>query len=406
LAKGKYEGDMMIRDFEDFKKYVSQNQRIRRCIVRADLNLPSDIEDLTRVHAIKDTVMNVLDMGLSVVLISHYKRPSAEDANDPKYSLRNVVSSVSSVIGEEVNFMEGLMFDIDPSFITARITLLENLRFYDGETKNDRWFAEALAKFGDVYINDAFSVSHRKHASVCAITEHLPSFAGHSMKREIDGISAVTDHVKRPFTAIIGGSKVSSKMEVLQHLSQTADTLVITGAMANTFLASKGIDMKCSLVEREQCETADQILREAKANVVLPEDLVAAESINHTGSSYDVTQLPDGHSCFDIGPRTVAKIEEIIDKSRTLLWNGAVGAFEFSNFWEGSTAVAKAVAHATKHNALVSVIGGGETVASIGDYKDDMTFVSTAGGAFLEFVAGYELPGVNALHRDATPQAV
>ncbi|MDR2458794.1 MAG: phosphoglycerate kinase [Holosporales bacterium] len=396
----------MIRDFEDFKEYIAQHHRVRRCIVRADLNLPSDVKDLTRVYAIKDTVRDVLDMGLSVVLISHYKRPSAEDANDPKYSLRNVVNSVSSVVGEEINFVEGLMFDIDPSSITTKVTLLENLRFYDGETKNDRWFAEALARFGDVYINDAFSVSHRKHASVCAITEHLPSFAGRSMKREIDGISVVTDHIKHPFTAIIGGSKVSSKIEVLQHLSQKADTLVITGAMANTFLASKGIDMKCSLVEENQLETATRIWHESKANIVLPEDLVAAESIYHAGTSHDVTQIPDGYSCFDIGPRAVVKIAEIVEKSRTLLWNGAVGAFEFSNFWEGSTRVAKVVAHATKHNALVSVIGGGETVASMGDYKDYMTFVSTAGGAFLEFVAGYKLPGVEMLRKDNTSVGV
>ncbi|MDR1609249.1 MAG: phosphoglycerate kinase [Holosporales bacterium] len=396
---------MMIRDFKDFKEYVARHRHVRRCIVRADLNLPSDVEDLTKVHAIKDTVMDVLAMDLRVVLISHYKRPSAEDANDPKYSLRNVVNNVSSVVGEEVNFMGGLLFDIDPSSITAKVTMLENLRFYDGETKNDRWFAEELAKFGDIYINDAFSVSHRRHASVCAITEHLPSFAGHSMKREIDGISAVTDHIKRPFTAIIGGSKISSKMEVLKQLSQTADTLVITGAMANTFLASKDVDMKCSLVERDQLEIAAKILREAQANIMLPEDVVAAESINHAGSSYDVTQIPDGYSCFDIGPRAIAKITGIIEKSRTLLWNGAVGAFEFSNFCEGSATVAKVVSHATRHNAIVSVIGGGETVASIGIYKDDITFISTAGGAFLEFVAGYKLPGVEALRKDEASQA-
>jgi phosphoglycerate kinase len=367
--------------------------------VRADLNLPSNVEDLTRVYAIRDTTLGILGMGLNVTLISHYKRPSSESVNDPKYSLRNVVDSVSSVIGEDVNFVNDVIFDIDPGSITSKVTLLENLRFYDGEAENDRRFAEAIAKFGDVYINDAFSVSHRRHASVCAITEFLPSFAGLSMQREIDGISMITRDVKRPFTAIVGGSKISSKIDVLRNISQTADYLVIAGAMANAFLAAKGIDMKCSITETDQFEAAIKILQESKAEIILPDDVAASPDINAPGNNYDISQIPEGFSGFDIGDKSVAKLIEIIKKSKMLLWNGAVGAFEFANFNKASNEIARLVASRTKANSLISIIGGGETVASIGGFKDSMTFISTAGGAFLEFVAGYKLPGIEALCR-------
>lgn len=387
----------MVRNFEDFRKYASQNSGVSRCVVRADLNLPSDVEDLTRVYAIRDTVRDILSMGLDVVLISHYKRPSPEDVADPKYSLRRIVDKVSSVLGEDVHFFDGSVFDADLSAIKSRITMLENLRFYDGETKNDPEFAEALSRFSDVYINDAFSVSHRKHASVCAITKYLPSFAGHSMKREIDGISMVTKDIRHPFTAVVGGSKVSSKIDVLQQISQRADYLVIVGAMANTFLAAQGIDMKGSLVERDYFSVANQIIEESKAEIVLPDDFVASVDINHDGANYDITQIPDKFACFDIGEKSVAKISGIIRGSKTLLWNGAIGAFEFANFGAGSREIANLIAHETKANGLISVIGGGETVASVGDLKHNMTFTSTAGGAFLEFVSGYNLPGIEAL---------
>jgi phosphoglycerate kinase len=274
---------------------------------------------------------------------------------------------------------------------------MENLRFYKEETENDAVLAQRLAKFGDAYINDAFSVSHRKHASICAITKYIPSFAGCSLQKEIDGISNVTSNIVRPFTSIIGGSKVSSKIDVLKQISKTADYLIVTGAMANTFLAANGVNMQNSLVEQDYLKTALEIMKEAKSEIILPVDFLASKNINENGDNYDYVAIPEGFSCFDIGEKTISKILEIIEISKTLLWNGALGAFEFSNFDRSSKIVTKYIADKTQNNELTSVIGGGETVASIGNYKKDMTFVSTAGGAFLEFTAGYKLPGIEAL---------
>ncbi|MDO4974977.1 MAG: phosphoglycerate kinase [Alphaproteobacteria bacterium] len=389
----------MIKNFKDFEHFVKNNKDIKHCIIRVDLNLPSDIEDLSRVYAIKDTVLSVLDLGLDVVLISHYKRPKSEDISNPKFSLKNIVDEVSKVLEREVYFEKSSIFDIEPSSIKSNLTLFENLRFYAGETKNDDELAKRLAKFGDVYINDAFSVSHRAHASVDAITKYLPSFAGKSLEKEINGISRVTQNIIRPFTAIIGGSKVSSKIDVLKQISQTADYLIISGAMANTFLAAKGHDMKNSLLERDQFETALDILKNSKSEIILPVDFLASVDINENGENYLISDIPDDYSCFDIGDESISRIIEILNKTKTLLWNGATGAFEFANFDNSSKKLTTIIAELTKSGHLTSVIGGGETIASIGKYKQDMTFVSTAGGAFLEFIAGYKLPGLVVLEK-------
>lgn len=387
---------MNIKNFDNFKQFVTANG-CKRCIIRCDLNLPSDIEDLSRVYAIKDTVLSVAGMGLQVILISHYKRPKPEDVGNPKFSLEQIVPSVAKVLGRDVAFEKRSVFDIEPSTITAPITLLENLRFYEGETKNDDALAERLAQFGDVYINDAFSVSHRAHTSVCAITKHLPSFAGLSMMREIEGITQATENIKRPYAAIIGGAKVSTKIDVLKKLSLEADYLVVAGAMANTFLAAQGHDMKKSLIEPEQFETAREIMANATAEVVLPTDFWVSQNVETNGVHCDLANIPDDCGCFDIGEKSTARILEIIDKSRTLLWNGTLGLFEFANFNYSTERVSKHVAERTRDAELISITGGGETIASLGKYKSGMTFVSTAGGAFLEYIAGYDLPGVNAL---------
>ena len=304
------------------------------------------------------------------------------------------------MLGRGVTFEKRSIFDIDQSEITAPITLLENLRFYAGETKNDDALAKRLAQFGDVYINDAFSVSHRAHASVCAITKYLPSFAGLSMQREIEGITKATEDIQRPYTAIIGGAKVSTKIDVLKKLSLEADYLVIAGAMANTFLAAHGHDMKKSLIEPEQFETARGIMANAKAEIILPTDFLASPNVETNGVECGLSSIPDDYGCFDIGEKSTARIMEIIDKSHTLLWNGTLGLFEFANFNYSSDKVSQHVAERTKNNGLISIIGGGETIASLSQYKPDMTFVSTAGGAFLEYIAGYQLPGVSVLAKN------
>ncbi|MDR0744520.1 MAG: phosphoglycerate kinase [Holosporales bacterium] len=387
---------MDIRNFEMLKKYASEN-KVEQCIIRCDLNLPSDVEDLSRVYAIKDTVLEVLNLGIKATLISHYKRPSIEEISNPKFSLQNIVSDVSKVLERKVEFIKPSIFNIDPITINADISLLENLRFYEGETKNNDEFAKRLAQFGDVYVNDAFSVSHRKHASIHAITKYLPSFGGLSLHKEIEGISKVISHIERPFTAVIGGAKVSSKIGVLKQISQSADFLIITGAMANTFLVAKGIDMKSSIIEIDHLNTAKEIMKNSKAQIVLPIDFLASENINVNGINVAYQEIPNGFSCFDIGEQSIDKIIEIVTNTKTLLWNGAIGAFEFSNFNKATNTITQEIAERTKKNKLISVIGGGETIASIGEFKNDMTFVSTAGGAFLEFIAGYELPGIAAI---------
>lgn len=387
---------MNIKNFENFKQFVKGN-KCERCIIRCDLNLPSDIEDLSRVHAIKDTVISVADMGLQVILISHYKRPKSGDIGNPKFSLEQIVPSIKQMLGRDVAFEKQSVFDIEPNEVTEPITLLENLRFYEGETQNDDIFARRLAEFGDIYINDAFSVSHRAHASVCAITKYLPSFAGLSMQREIDGITQATENIKRPFTAIIGGAKVSTKIDVLKKLSLEANYLIIAGAMANTFLAAQGNDMKKSLTEPDQFETAREIMAHAKAEIILPTDFLVSSNVEANGIQCDLSNLPDDYGCFDIGEKSTEHIIEIIDTSNTLLWNGTLGLFEFANFNYSTNKVSKHVAERTQNAGLISITGGGETIASLGRYKSDMTFVSTAGGAFLEYIAGYELPGVVAL---------
>ena len=387
---------MNIKNFENFKQFVSENN-CKRCIIRCDLNLPSDIEDLSRVYAVEDTILAVADMGIQVILISHYKRPKLEDIDNPKFSLKQIVPSVSKVLGRDVAFEKRSIFNIEPNEITAPITLLENLRFYEGETKNDDTLAQRLAQFADVYINDAFSVSHRAHASVCAITKHLPSFAGLSMMREISGITRATEDIKRPYTAIIGGAKVSTKIDVLKKLSLDADYLVVAGAMANTFLASQGHDMKKSLIEPEQFETAREIMSNAKAEIILPTDFLVSPNVETNGAQCELANIPDDCGCFDIGEKSTARIIEVINKSHTVLWNGTLGLFECANFQYSSEIVSKYVAERTKNAGLISIAGGGETIASLGKYKSDMTFVSTAGGAFLEYIAGYELPGIIAL---------
>lgn len=392
-----FQRTMMLRTFDKFKNWLQENDTVRNVVVRCDLNLPSNIEDLSRIYAIKDTVNELLSRKLNVILISHYKRPKKEDAFTDKFSLSQIASKISDVLQVSVDFIHTPISNLSRDSIKSNLTLLENLRFYDGEKSNEIDFARQLASFADVYINEAFSVSHRAHASVEAITKCLPSFAGISFSKEINGISKVVNNITRPYAAIIGGSKVSSKIDVLREISQKADYLIITGAMANTFLAASGKNLGMSLIEPECFEMALDIWQNSKAEIILPVDCLASANINENGSLFDVDNVPADFACFDIGSKSVERINDIINISRTLLWNGATGAFEFANFDASSKEIAKDVAQRTVDGRLISVIGGGETVASISNFKNDMTFVSTAGGAFLEYVSGYKLPGVVAL---------
>jgi phosphoglycerate kinase len=388
---------MQVRDFEAFKKWLINNQNASHVLVRCDLNIPSNTEDLSRIYAIKETILELLALNLKIILISHYKRPNPNEYFKKAFSLKRIAKKVSKVIGEKVKFCGEPIQKISRTDFKAKITLLENLRFYDGEGKNDENFARELAKFADVYINDAFSVSHRAHASVEAITRILPSFAGLSLTHEIEGISQMISNIERPYTAIIGGSKVSSKIKVLESISMQADYLIITGAMATTFQEALGHNMGQSLVEKELFKIVLKIYTDSTAKIILPMDFLASKNINISGVPCSVDDVKKNEGCFDVGPMSVQVFKDIISKSKTLLWNGAIGAFEFANFNTASKEISKFVAEKTKKKELVSIIGGGETIASIGSYKDDMTFVSTAGGAFLEYVSGENPPGIKAL---------
>jgi phosphoglycerate kinase len=389
---------MHLRGFEDFKQFVSQNEEVKRVMVRCDLNIPSS-GDLTRVNSIKETVLEILDLGLKVVLVSHYRRPAHTDMGNPEYSLSNVVDGVSKVLGCKVQFLNSSVFEMEPVSACSDVTLLENVRFYRGEIQNSDEFAKRLAEFADVYINDAFSVSHRKHASVVGITEYLPSFAGLSLQKEVREITRIISDVKRPFTSIIGGAKVSTKIDILQKMSKISDYLMIAGAMSNTFLAARGFRLGGSKFETEHFATALDVIRESTAQIVLPCDFLASRDVNTNGSNYGLNLVPDDCECFDIGEESIEQIINIVAKSGTVLWNGPTGAFEFANFGTSSKAIAEAIAKLTNENGLVSVIGGGETVAAVGDYKDDMSLISTGGGAFLELITGKKLPGITALEK-------
>ena len=369
----------------------------RNVIVRCDFNIPSDVEDLTRIYAVKDTISELLKLGCNIILMSHYKRPKPTEVFDSKFSLKQIIPSIERVLGLHINFLPQNVMHIKRSDIESGVYLLENLRFYPEERENNEIFAKHLASLADAYVNEAFSVAHRAHASIVAITKFLPSYAGISFMKEISHLKSVTQNIERPYTAIIGGSKVSSKIEVLDAIAKLADTLIITGAMANTFLAAQGYDMKRSLIESDFLDKANIILRHATAKIILPRDFMCSTSIDINGKCYRLKCIPNDYSCFDIGERSINTIKMELSKSKTVLWNGAVGAFEFSNFNVGSKEIAEFLADLTRKNRIKSVIGGGETVASIGNLKNDMTFVSTAGGAFLEFIAGSTLPGVAAL---------
>lgn len=388
---------MAIKNFTYFRTWLSSCNNVKIAMVRCDLNIPSDVEDLSRITAVKDTVQALIQLGLKVVLISHYKRPAPEDYFTSKFSLKQIVDKIQKVMGMPLKFIPERIEHLTKNDIEAQLTLLENLRFYPGEKKNDTYFAQELAKLADVYINDAFSVAHRLHASVDAITKYLSSFSGLAFDREIEGISKATSNISRPYTAIIGGAKVSSKIEVLREISKKADTLIIAGAMANTFFAAQGMEFGNSLIEPDFFETSLEILKQSKARIILPSDFIVSKNINTPGMPCLLSDIKEDVSCFDIGPKTILSIKNILKQSKTLLWNGALGAFEFSNFNISSNEIAEYAALQTENDSLISIIGGGETAASIGEFKNKMTFVSTAGGAFLEYIAGYNLPGIEAL---------
>jgi phosphoglycerate kinase len=380
----------------------------KRVLVRVDLNVPMEdgkVTDLTRLERIVPTIAEISRKGGKAILLSHFGRPKGRD---PSCSLRPVAAALATVMGRPIGFAEDCIGDVAARAVTAMkpgdVLCLENTRFDAGETRNDPDFVAALAALGDLWVNDAFSAAHRAHASTERLGHKLPAYAGRAMQAELDALSQALEAPRRPVAALVGGAKVSTKLDVLAHLVAKVDVLVIGGAMANTFLAAMGKPVGRSLCEHHLAETARATLAEAaarKCEVVLPVDAVAAREFKAYAASRAVAidALAPDEMILDIGPRTIEAVVSVLARVKTLVWNGPLGAFEMEPFDTGTIEVAEAAAELTTTGGLVSVAGGGDTVAALNaaGTADRLTYVSTAGGAFLEWMEGKVLPGVEVL---------
>ena len=383
----------------------------KRVLVRVDINVPLEngvVSDATRIERIAPTVLDILARGGKPMLIAHFGRPKGKVVLD--MTLRVCVPVLERALGRKVRFIETLEAaeHLTDEARAADVLLLENIRFHPGEEKNDPAFAARLAALGDVYCNDAFSAAHRAHASTEGLARLLPACAGRLMEAELRALEAALGAPSRPVVAVVGGAKVSTKLELLGNLVAKVDTLVIGGGMANTFLAAQGIDVGKSLCEHEMTDTAAQIMAKARTTgctILLPEDVVVAREFA-AGAAHEVVAAdacPADAMILDAGPQAVARIEAAIDAARTLIWNGPLGAFEIEPFDTATNAAALRAAARSRAGDLISVAGGGDTVAALNKSgaADGFTYISTAGGAFLEWMEGKLLPGVAALDQAA-----
>ncbi|HYL48105.1 MAG TPA: phosphoglycerate kinase [Stellaceae bacterium] len=385
----------------------------KRVLVRADLNVPvtdGKVTDASRIERLAPTLRELADKGARVVVVSHFGRPKN---HEPDLSLRPIVPTLAAALdGRKVVFAEDCIGATAQRAVdglrNGDIALLENLRFHKGEEKNDPAFAKALAALADVYVDDAFSAAHRAHASTEAVAHLLPAFAGRLMQAELIALDKALENPARPVAAIVGGAKVSTKLDLLDNLVSKVQLLIIGGAMANTPLLAEGKPVGKSLVERDMIETARSLDAKAKAagcELVLPVDVVVAPALKPgvPVTTVTVDRVPEDQMILDIGPRSIALICDKLAACRTLVWNGPVGAFEIKPFDQGTTAIARQVAALTRAGRLVSVAGGGDTVAALlhAGVVDQLSYVSAAGGAFLEWLEGKTLPGIKALESAA-----
>ena len=384
--------------------------RGKRVLLRADLNVPVKdgvVTDATRIERLAPTIEALIEKDAKVVVMSHFGRPDGRP--NTAYSLRPLVAPLSRAIGgREVAFASDCIGDEAKRVVAAlrpgQVALLENLRFHKGEEENSPSFARALAELGDVYIDDAFSAAHRAHASIAALAHLLPAAAGKLMEAELAALSAALESPARPVLALVGGAKVSTKLDLLRFVIGKVEVLAIGGAMANTLLFAEGTEVGRSLCERDMADNARRLLalaREGNCRVILPEDAVVAAQLapGTETRTVPVGAVPKDMMILDIGPKTVARIAAALEEARTLVWNGPVGAFETPPFDQATVTLAKKAAELTRAGKLLSVAGGGDTVAALAaaGLTDQLSYVSTAGGAFLEWLEGLELPGVAAL---------
>ena len=392
-----------------FRTLDSLDPRGKRVLLRADLNVPvkdGRITDRTRIERLTPTIRELAEKGARVIIISHFDRPKGKRV--PEMSLRPMVEALSEALGRPVAWADDCVGPAAEAAAAAlkdgEVLLLENTRLHAGEEKNDAELARGLAKLADVYVNDAFSAAHRAHASTEGVARLLPSYAGRLMQAELEALEMALGNPARPVVAIVGGAKVSTKLDLLGNLSRKVDVLVIGGAMANTFLAAQGHPVGKSLQEAEMHDTARRILEEARAancEILLPVDLVVAATLapEVPTRTVGVDAVPADMMALDVGPDTVAAIEARLRQASTLVWNGPLGAFETPPFDAATVAVAQSVAALTQSAGLKSIAGGGDTVAALkhAGVLERMTYVSAAGGAFLEWLEGKTLPGVAAL---------
>ena len=381
----------------------------KRVLVRVDLNVPvadGKVTDSTRIERVAPTIIELADKGAKVVLLAHFGRP--KDGPSPEFSLEPIARATADILGRPVAFVSDCIGEKAAGAVFAMmpgdIALFENTRFYKGEEKNDPAFTDKLAANGDLYVNDAFSAAHRAHASTEGLAHRLPAFAGRTMQAELEALEKGLGNPAKPVVAIVGGAKISTKLDLLMNLVRKVDALVIGGGMANTFLAARGTDVGKSLCEHDLAQTARQIMIEAASAgcaIILPSDAVVAKEFKAGAASQTVAidKVPSDGMILDLGPKTVTTIGEWIDRAATLVWNGPLGAFEIEPFDRATVDAAQHAAKRTREGRLVSVAGGGDTVAALNHagVADDFTYVSTAGGAFLEWMEGKELPGVKVL---------
>ena len=381
----------------------------KRVLVRVDLNVPvkdGQVTDATRIERVAPTITELADKGAKVVLLAHFGRPKGE-AN-AEFSLAQIVDDTAKVLGRTVKFAEDCIGEEADAAVSAMqdgdILLLENTRFHKGEEKNEEAFTRALAANGDIYVNDAFSAAHRAHASTEGLARILPAYAGRTMQAELEALEKGLGKPAKPVVAIVGGAKVSTKIDLLMNLVKKVDALVIGGGMANTFLAARGTKVGKSLCEHDLADTAKQIMIEAATAgcaIVLPSDGVVAREFkaNADNETVGIEAVPEDAMILDVGPKTVETVNQWIERAQTLVWNGPLGAFEIEPFDRATVGAARFAAEQTKAGKLISVAGGGDTVSALNHagVGDHFTYVSTAGGAFLEWMEGKELPGVEAL---------
>jgi phosphoglycerate kinase len=399
-----------------FRTLDDADVRGKRVLVRVDLNVPmhdGEVADVSRIERNAPTIIELADRGAKVILLSHRGRPKGRDA---KESLKPVAAAVARIIALPIAFADDCVGEVAEQAVArlapGDILCLENTRFHKGEEKNDPSLAAALAKLGDIYVDDAFSVAHRAHASVEAIAHLLPTYAGRAMQEELAALEKALHTPQRPVAAIVGGAKISTKLDLLGNLLNHVDALIIGGGMANTFLAAQGKAVGKSLCENDLIPTARDILTKAqslKREIVLPVDVVVAQTFAaHAPSRVVSADNVGAHDMIlDIGPRTVEYVVSVLARARTLVWNGPFGAFELEPFDNGTVEVAEAAAELTARGELVSIAGGGDTMAALNlaGVTGRFTYVSTAGGAFLEWLEGKVLPGVEVLKAAPTPAA-